>query len=433
MLPPSISPATYHLGQYQDAITAEINDLNAKNFTAGFWQKEAALWTDSAEGQESIRSFMGWLRVAETMRQAVPEIEEFVREVKDAGFQHVVVMGMGGSTMAPIVFEKSFPAGQGLPISVLDTTDPGTVQQIEQSVPLANTLFIVASKSGTTAEPLAFGDYFYAKLKEIKGDKAGENFVAITDPGSKFVTNATNEGYRRIFLNFAEVGGRFSALTYFGLVPAALYGINIAELLDRSVAMMRACGSEGPADENPGLKLGATMGVLSKAGRDKLTLVVPDKLHDLGLWLEQLLAESTGKEGKGVLPVAGEPLGTPEVYGHDRLFVYVGYEDTPDTENRSTLNELEKAGHPVVTILLREPLDLGAEFFRWEVATATAGAVLRINPFDQPNVQESKTATDRVMKVVQEQGHLPAGPAAAAEAEGVSYFTDAKATGPWAR
>jgi transaldolase/glucose-6-phosphate isomerase len=425
----SISPATYHLGQYQEAITAEINTLNSKNFTAGFWQKEATLWTDSTEGQESIRSFMGWLRVAETMQKAVPEITAFVQEVKDAGFEHVVVMGMGGSTMAPIVFEKSFPAGQGLPISVLDTTDPGTVQQIEQSVPLEKTLFIVASKSGTTAEPLAFGDYFYAKLKELKGDKAGENFVAITDPGSKFVTNATNEGYRKIFLNFAEVGGRFSALTYFGLVPAALYGIDIAELLDRAVAMMRACGSEGNVQDNPGLQLGATMGVLSKEGRDKLTLVVPEKLHDLGLWLEQLLAESTGKEGKGVLPVAGEPLGKPEVYGHDRLFVYVGYEDTPDTENRQKLQALQDAGHPVVTILMREPLDLGAEFFRWEVGTAVAGAVLRINPFDQPNVQESKTATDRVMKVVQEQGHLPAGPAAAAEADGVSYFTEAQGDG----
>ncbi|HET9503646.1 MAG TPA: hypothetical protein VFO93_08890 [Hymenobacter sp.] len=425
----SISPATYHLGQYQDAITAEINELNNKNFTAGFWQKQADLWTDSAEGQESIRSYMGWLRVAETMQQAVPEITAFVQEVKQAGFEHVVVMGMGGSTMAPIVFEKSFPAGQGLPVSVLDTTDPGTVQQIEQSVPLEKTLFIVASKSGTTAEPLAFGDYFYAKLKELKGDKAGENFVAITDPGSKFVTNATNEGYRKIFLNFAEVGGRFSALTYFGLVPAALYGIDIAALLDRAVAMMQACGSDGEVQDNPGLKLGATMGVLSKEGRDKLTLVVPDKLHDLGLWLEQLLAESTGKEGKGVLPVAGEPLGAPEVYGHDRLFVYVGYEDTPDQENRQKLQALQDAGHPVVTILMKEPLDLGAEFFRWEVATAVAGAVLRINPFDQPNVQESKTATDRVMKVVQEQGHLPAGPAAAAEADGVSYFTDAKGDG----
>ncbi len=426
----SISPATYHLGQYQEAITAEINNLNAKNFTAGFWQKEATLWTDSAEGQESIRSFMGWLRVAETMQKAVSEIDTFVQEVKAAGFEHVVVMGMGGSTMAPIVFEKSFErANGGLPISVLDTTDPGTVQQIEQSVPLEKTLFIVASKSGTTAEPLAFGDYFYAKLKEIKGDKAGENFVAITDPGSKFVTNATNEGYRKIFLNFAEVGGRFSALTYFGLVPAALYGINIAELLDRAVAMMRACGSEGDVQDNPGLQLGATMGVLSKEGRDKLTLVVPEKLHDLGLWLEQLLAESTGKEGKGVLPVAGEPLSTPEVYGHDRLFVYVGYQDTPDTENRDKLKTLEEAGHPVVTILMNEPLDLGAEFFRWEVGTAVAGAVLRINPFDQPNVQESKTATDRVMKVVQEQGHLPAGPAAAAEADGVSYFTDAQGEG----
>ncbi len=429
MSSPSISPATYHLGQYQDAITAEINALNNKNFTAGFWQKQADLWTDSAEGQDSIRSFMGWLRVAETMQKAVPEITAFVQEVTQAGFEHVVVMGMGGSTMAPIVFEKSFPAGQGLPVSVLDTTDPGTVQQIEQSVPLEKTLFIVASKSGTTAEPLAFGDYFYAKLKELKGDKAGENFVAITDPGSKFVTSATNEGYRKIFLNFAEVGGRFSALTYFGLVPAALYGIDIAALLDRAVAMMQACGSNGDVQDNPGLKLGATMGVLSKEGRDKLTLVVPDKLHDLGLWLEQLLAESTGKEGKGVLPVAGEPLGAPEVYGRDRLFVYVGYEDTPDQENRQKLQALQDAGHPVVTILMREPLDLGAEFFRWEVATAVAGAVLRINPFDQPNVQESKTATDRVMKVVQEQGHLPAGPAAAAEADGISYFTDAKGDG----
>jgi transaldolase/glucose-6-phosphate isomerase len=425
----SIPTATYHLGQYQEAVANEINELNKKNFTAGFWQKEATLWTDNAEAQESIRSFMGWLRVAETMQQAVPEITDFVREVNEAGFQHVVVMGMGGSTMAPIVFEKSFPGSKGLPLSILDTTDPGTVQQIEQSVPLDKTLFIVASKSGTTAEPLAFGDYFYAKLKEIKGDKAGENFVAITDPGSKFVTNATNEGYRKIFLNFAEVGGRFSALTYFGLVPAALYGIDIAALLDRAVAMMQACGSNGAVTDNPGLQLGATMGVLSKAGRDKLTLVVPEALHDLGLWLEQLLAESTGKEGKGVLPVAGEPLADPSVYGNDRLFVYVGYENTPDTENRDKLKALEAAGHPVVTILMNEPLDLGAEFFRWEVGTATAGAVLRINPFDQPNVQESKTATDRVMKVVQEQGHLPAGPAAAATENGVSYFTDAKGDG----
>jgi transaldolase/glucose-6-phosphate isomerase len=425
----SIPTATYHLGQYQEAVTAEINELNNKNFTAGFWQKEATLWTDNAEAQESIRSFMGWLRVAETMQKAVTEITDFVREVNEAGFQHVVVMGMGGSTMAPIVFEKSFPGSKGLPLSILDTTDPGTVQQIEQSVPLDKTLFIVASKSGTTAEPLAFGDYFYAKLKEIKGDKAGENFVAITDPGSKFVTNATNEGYRKIFLNFAEVGGRFSALTYFGLVPAALYGIDIAALLDRAVAMMQACGSDGAVTDNPGLQLGATMGVLSKAGRDKLTLVVPEALHDLGLWLEQLLAESTGKEGKGILPVAGEPLADPSVYGNDRLFVYVGYENTPDTENRDKLKALEAAGHPVVTILMNEPLDLGAEFFRWEVGTAVAGAVLRINPFDQPNVQESKTATDRVMKVVQEQGHLPAGPAAAATENGVSYFTDAQGDG----
>ncbi|WP_052695176.1 hypothetical protein [Hymenobacter sp. AT01-02] len=322
-----VAPATLQLGKYQSAINAKLQEFDARDFTKGFWQKEASLWVQDEAAQQSVRSFMGWLRVAETMVAAVPEIEQFAQEVNAAGFKHVVVMGMGGSTMAPIVFEKSFPQGEGgLPMSILDTTNPGTVREIEESVPLTETLFIVASKSGTTAEPLAFGDYFYHRLQELKGDKAGENFVAITDPGSKFVTAATEQGYRRIFLNFAEVGGRFSALSYFGLVPAALYGINIRELLDRAVEMMRACGAYGPVNYNPGLELGVALGVLAQEGRDKLTLVVPQSLSDLGLWLEQLIAESTGKEGKGILPVAGEPLGAPAVYGQDRVFVYVGYQ-----------------------------------------------------------------------------------------------------------
>ena len=426
----TVDEAKMALGKYQAAVDAQILKLNGQNFTAGFWDKKADLWVQDEAGQYSIRSYMGWLRVAETMVLAVPEIETFVNEVLAAGFKHVVVMGMGGSTMAPIVFKASFPMGEmGLPMSVLDTTDPGSVRQIEESVPLAETLFIVASKSGTTAEPLAFGDYFYAKLKELKGDKAGENFVAITDPGSKFVTAATAQGYRRIFLNFAEVGGRFSALTYFGLVPAALYGLPVGEILERAILMMRACGAYGAVDRNPGLELGAALGVLAEQGRDKLTLVVPDSLHDLGLWLEQLLAESTGKEGKGILPVAGEPLGDPSIYGSDRVFVYVGYQGQADETNTSKLQALAQAGHPVITILMKDAFDLGQEFYRWEVATAVASAVFGINPFDQPNVQSAKTATDKLMKAVEEQGKLPEGEQPAARENGVEYYTAAHGDG----
>ncbi|QJX48931.1 bifunctional transaldolase/phosoglucose isomerase [Hymenobacter taeanensis] len=418
----TVAPATYELGQYQADVNAQIKKFNEQNFTEGFWQKEASLWTQDAEAQESIRSFMGWLRVAETMVSAVPEIEQFVQEVRTAGFKHVVVMGMGGSSMAPIVFQKSFErSADGLELSILDTTDPGTVRQIEESVPLTETLFIVASKSGTTAEPLAFGDYFYNRLKELKGDKAGENFVAITDPGSKFIEAATKEGYRKIFLNFTEVGGRFSALTYFGLVPAALYGISVGEVLERAIRMMRACGAYGPVTENPGLELGAALGVLAEQGRDKLTLVVPQSLHDLGLWLEQLIAESTGKLGKGILPVAGEPLTEPSLYGQDRVFVYVGYGNEADEANQQKLQALQQAGHPVISIRMQEPLDLGQEFYRWEVATAVASAVFGINPFDQPNVQAAKTATDRLMKEVTEKGQLPE-EEKALSADGLSYY-----------
>ena len=420
----TVAESTMQLGSYQAAVDAKLQELHGQNFTEGFWQKKADLWVQDEAGQQSIRSFMGWLRVAETMVGAVPEIEQFVHEVKAAGFQHVVVMGMGGSTMAPIVFKASFAQGEnGLPMSVLDTTDPGTVRQIEESIPLAQTLFIVASKSGTTAEPLAFGDYFYARLKELKGDKAGENFVAITDPGSKFVTAATAQGYRRIFLNFPEVGGRFSALTYFGLVPAALYGLPIGEVLERAILMMRACGAYESVATNPGLELGVALGVLAQQGRDKLTLVVPESLSDLGLWLEQLIAESTGKENKGILPVAGEPLGEVGIYGSDRVFVYVGYQGQADEANTARLKQLEQAGHPVITILMKDALELGQEFYRWEVATAVASAVLGINPFDQPNVQAAKTATDGLMKTVEEQGHLPETSQPVATENGVDYYS----------
>jgi len=422
-----VNPITMKLGSYQSDVDARIKELQGKNFAEGFWQKDASLWKNDAKAQESIRSFMGWLRIAETMTQSVPALEQFAAEAETAGFKHVVVMGMGGSTMAPIVFQKSFLKGEnGLELSILDTTDAGTVLQIEKSIPLADTLFIVASKSGTTAEPLAFGDYFYAKVKEIKGEKAGENFIAITDPGTPFVATAQQQGYRRIFLNYADIGGRYSGLSYFGLVPAALYGINVGELLERTIRMMRACGAYGSVDHNPGVELGVALGELSRRGRDKLTLVVPPSLNDLGLWMEQLVAESTGKEDKGILPVAGEPLGEPGVYSDDRVFVYVGYKNEADEANKRKLDQLSKAGHPVITIEMEEELDLGQELFRWEVAIPVAGAVLNINPFDQPNVQESKSNTDRLIGVVEKEGNLPE-EEVALEEDGLKFYAPTNA------
>ncbi|MBC7922223.1 MAG: bifunctional transaldolase/phosoglucose isomerase [Ferruginibacter sp.] len=423
-----VNSSVMKLGRYQGDVDARLKELQAKNFAEGFWNKEASLWKDDPKAQESIRSFMGWLRVAETMVQAVPKLEQFTNEVKKAGFRHVVVVGMGGSTMTPIVFQKSFPMGpNGLPMSILDTTDPATIRQLEASLPLADTLFIVASKSGTTAEPLAFGNYFYDRIKALKGDRAGENFVAITDPGTPFVEAARQQGYREVFLNFADIGGRYSGLSYFGLVPAALYGIDTGELLERTIRMMRACGAYGPVEQNPGLELGVALGELARQGRDKLTLVVPPSLSDLGLWMEQLVAESTGKEDKGILPVAGESLGDPGVYSDDRVFAYVGLKDESDSANKRKLDQLAKAGHPIIYTELTDMLDLGQEFFRWEVAIPVAGAVLGINPFDQPNVQESKNNTDRLIGQVEKEGKLPKNEELALEENGLEFYVPTNA------
>ncbi|MGH7967193.1 MAG: bifunctional transaldolase/phosoglucose isomerase, partial [Limisphaerales bacterium] len=400
---------TVNPGAHEKDIHDRAAVIEHEQFCARLWRKDASLWKTDARNQESIRNALGWLHVAEKMADHLEGLTRFVSEIKAAGFRHVVDMGMGGSSLAPLVFQRTFATGEnGLRLIVLDTTDPVTIQKLEHEVVLANTLFIVASKSGTTAEPLAFGEYFYAKLKALKGDKAGENFVAITDPDTPLVKLAQKRQFRKIFLNFADIGGRYSALSYFGLLPAALMGVDVGELLIRALRMTHGCASCAPVHQNPGISLGAMLGELARQGRDKVTFVVPKSIAALGMWLEQLLAESTGKEDKGLLPVSGEPLGDPSVYGQDRIFVYLRLKGETDDSMERGVRALREAAHPVVTIQMDDPLDFGQEFFRWEIATATAGSILGINPFDQPNVQESKDNTNRLLGAVKKQGRLPA-------------------------
>ncbi|MCX6355898.1 MAG: bifunctional transaldolase/phosoglucose isomerase [Candidatus Aureabacteria bacterium] len=393
---------------YEEAVRKRLDALGKERFCDRLWRKDAGLWKSGAKEREQIRNSLGWLHVAEKMEENLRDIEYFVRQVKNAGFRHVVHMGMGGSSLAPLVFERTVaPAQHALLLTVLDTTDPATILAVERRIPVGETLFIVASKSGTTAEPLAFGEYFFARVRELKGEKAGENFVAITDPGTPLVKLAGERGFRKIFLNYPDIGGRYSALSYFGLVPVALMGVNIGELLMRALRMTHACAGCVPNTENPGVALGAAMGELARKGRNKVTFLIPEAISSLGMWLEQLIAESTGKEGTGLLPVAGEPLCAQPSYGADRLFISIHLKGAKDEELERTLAILKESRQPLISIQMEDALDLGQEFLRWEIATATAGAVLGINPFDQPNVQESKDNTNRLLAVAGEKGGIP--------------------------
>ncbi|MGD8791101.1 MAG: bifunctional transaldolase/phosoglucose isomerase, partial [Anaerolineae bacterium] len=415
------------LGPYQSAVEERIASLDETGFATRLWRHDPSLWKDNVQDREVICKALGWLHVAAKMEENLPELAAFANEVRTAGFQHVVHMGMGGSSLAPLVFERTFePGDDGLPLTVLDTTDPATILRIEREVPVVDTLFIVASKSGTTAEPLAFMDYFYDKVKAEKGDRAGENFVAITDPGSPLVDLAQERAFRRTFLNFPDIGGRYSALSYFGLVPAALLGVDVAELLAQALRMVHACASCVKLEHNPGVALGAALGELGLQGRNKVTFLVPEAISTLGMWLEQLLAESTGKEGTGLLPVALEPAGDPAVYGDDRFFAYVRLQGAGEANLEARVAALRQAGQPLVTIQMDDRLDLGQEFFRWEMATATAGAILGINAFNQPNVQESKDNTNRLLGVVRDEGRLPQEKPALVEGT-LSLYADAAA------
>jgi glucose-6-phosphate isomerase len=381
--------------------------MDEAKFGVRLWKQDSTLWKpDDPTHQAEIKMRMGWLNVVDLMQMKVTEMTTFAGEARRAKFTHALLCGMGGSSLAPEVLRETFGVTKGyLDLAVLDSTDPAAVLAAAERSHPARTLYLIASKSGGTTEPNAMFQFFWERVKAEKGDRAGENFVAITDPNTKMERVAQEHSFRRIFLNPPEIGGRYSALSYFGLVPAALMGIDVAKLLERAKRMMLACGSILPAAQNPGLYLGAVMGALANAGRDKLTFLVADKISTFGYWTEQLIAESTGKEGKGIVPVEGEPLGPPGVYSKDRVFVSLRVGS--NSKRDKTLDALARVGHPVIELLLEEAYDLGAEFIRWEIATAAGCWVLGINPFDQPNVQESKDNTVRLLKEHAEAGALP--------------------------
>lgn len=372
-----------------------------------FWQKDPTLWKSDVASAEAITGFMGWLESPHSMVARIGQMHGFKRDLMKAGFTHILLMGMGGSSLAPLIFERSYGDSEGFKLVVLDSTDPGAVLMAERRVPLETTLFIVASKSGSTAEPNAFMDYFYGRVKEIKGDMTGQHFIAITDPETKMNMIAEERMFRRVIHNWAEIGGRYSALSYFGLLPATLAGLDVEEMMYRATDMLGACGPNERVQDNPGFSLGAAIGELALQGRDKLTFLVPEKFETLGLWLEQLIAESTGKEGKGILPIATERIGDLASYEDDRVFVNIRVATEGSADQDRFVDAAHKAGHPVITLDMASPLDLCSEFFRWEVATAVAGMVLGINPFDQPNVQESKDITNRILGEVEAKGMLP--------------------------
>ncbi len=392
---------------FQSVIEDALVRARTERFAERIWAKDASFWKTEGAHQKIIRNALGWLDVARTMSERVHELESFAGEIREAGFTHLMLLGMGGSSLCPEVFRRTFGRQENFPkLLVLDTTDPDTIAAFEQKIDLSKTLFIVSSKSGTTIEPLSFYRYFYDRVQREKGERAGENFIAITDPATLMERQATEHGFRKIFLNPADIGGRYSALSYFGMVPAALMGLDVRELLARAVRAVEECGASVPANENPGVRLGCILGALANAGRDKLMLVTDGSISSLGLWVEQLIAESTGKEGKGIVPVANEPLGAPNVYGSDRLFVAI-HAGAMNKDTDGALRAIESAGHPVVRRSLDDVYDLGAEFFVWEMATAVAGKFLGINPFDQPNVQESKDNTNALLDEFKKTGALP--------------------------
>ncbi|MGH9687546.1 MAG: bifunctional transaldolase/phosoglucose isomerase [Candidatus Acidiferrales bacterium] len=408
----------------QPAVQATIDDWKADNNSKvkRLWARDASLWTNSDENK-----WLAWLGITEDQISNRQRFSRLVEDIRSGGFTHAALLGMGGSSLCVEVLSLTFGKISGHPeMFVLDSTDPAQIVALEEKLDLAKTVFIVSSKSGSTLEPNIFKQYFFERVKQTVGPaEAGRRFIAITDPNSHLQKVAESDGFRHVFFGVPGIGGRYSALSNFGMIPGAIQGVDVGKLLDRAEEMVHACASVVPADQNPGVILGAILGTLQKLGRDKVTIIASPTIFDLGAWLEQLLAESTGKQGKGLIPVDREQLGAPDVYGKDRVFAYVRMESDPDSRQDSAIDALEKAGQPVVRISVRDIYDVAQEFFRWEIATAVAGSVIGINAFNQPDVEASKIETRKLTEAYEKTGSLPS-ESPILEDDGIKLFTDSK-------
>ena len=419
----SLNELRYSVHKTLDAaVTRALADWTRHNGTRRLWERDAALWSNSDEA-----GWLGWLDSVRDLRQGAAALSEFGADVRKEKFTHALLLGMGGSSLCPEVLAMTFGWQFGSPeLLILDSTDPGQVKAVEDKIDLARTLFLVASKSGSTLEPNIFKQYFFQRAKDVVGaEQAGSRFVAITDPGSKMEQVARQDGFRRIYFGVPSIGGRYSALSHFGMVPAAVMGLNVEEFLTRTADMVEACKLAGPAEQNPGVLLGVVLGVAARSGRDKLTIVTTPGVYDVGAWLEQLIAESTGKDGKGIIPVDRERLAPPARYGQDRVFAYIRHAATATPEQDQAVAMLEAAGHPVIRIELNDLYNLGQEFFRWEIATAVAGSLLGINPFNQPDVEASKVETRKLTSAYEATGSLPPESPFSSEGE-IRLFADGR-------
>ena len=412
------------------AVTARLEAWVRERVAERLWEKDGSLWAASGTVPDELSRWLGWLDAPSLMAGRVDELLHFARSVREDGYRRAAVLGMGGSSLAPDLFSRVFgwaggegsegaASSDGLELRILDSTHPDAVRGFREWASGARTLFCVSSKSGGTTEPNAFHAMMAAQAPAL-------DFVAITDPGSSLAELARAQEFRTIFEGPPDVGGRYSALTVFGLVPAALHGVDLEGLLERAQAMADAC--RRPGADNPGLALGAALGEAALAARDKLTVLTSPRLAAFGDWVEQLIAESTGKRERGIVPVVGEPVGNPTAYGDDRCFVILTLAGDADPGWQQLGAALERLGHPVIGIELAGPLDVGGEFVRWEVAVAAAGMVLEIDPFDQPNVQESKDATRALLDAFRAKGSLPA-PMPIVSEPGIAAFADPRALG----
>jgi transaldolase/glucose-6-phosphate isomerase len=403
-------------------VKVSLEDWKTSNKVRRLWQRDASVWTGADEDK-----WLGWLTIVDEQLAHIDALKSIAADIRNAKFKHALLLGMGGSSLCPEVLRLTFGKIKGYPeLHVLDSTDPAQIKAIEKKVDLKSTICIVSSKSGSTLEPNIYKQYFFEQVKKKVGEKeVGNRFIAITDPGSKMQTVAENDKFRKIFFGDPSIGGRYSALSNFGMVPGSIMGIDIPKFLKITAEMVKACGADTAADANPGVILGAILGAGAVNGRDKTTIIASPGIYDLGAWLEQLLAESTGKIGKGIIPIDRETLAKPAVYGNDRVFAYLRLETKPSKAQDAAVAALEKAGHPVVRISIPNIYNLGQEFFRWEIATAVAGSIIGINAFNQPDVEASKIETKKLTSEYEEKGKLPP-ESPFFEGNGIKLYADEK-------